>query len=146
VTDLYNSQKALQLPPALLLGQRSLVAPQRSGRVQVYAPLLSQLRLVLIGRMAKPEEVLIVEDENGEIVRETMRDTDSINLYKSMRECLVYLTNLDPLDTQQQMLGKLALQTDGSEFSWNNLNTLCWAIGSISGAMSMMSWRVCGQE
>jgi hypothetical protein len=31
-----------------------------------------------------------------------------------MRECLVYLTNLDPVDTQGQMLGKLALQIDGS--------------------------------
>lgn len=25
---------------------------------------------------------------------------------------------------------------DGSEWSWNNLNKLCWAIGSISGAMN----------
>jgi exportin-1 len=42
---------------------------------------LSQLRLVLIGKMAKPEEVLIVEDENGQIVREFARDTDDIILY-----------------------------------------------------------------
>jgi exportin-1 len=27
-------------------------------------------------------------------------------------------------------------QIDGSEWSWANLNTLCWAIGSISGAMN----------
>ena len=27
-------------------------------------------------------------------------------------------------------------QVDKSEWSWKNLNTLCWAIGSISGAMS----------
>jgi hypothetical protein len=78
--------------------------------MQVYAPLLSQLRLVLISKMAKPEEVLVVVDENGEVVRESVRDTDEIILYKSMRDCLVYLTNLDPQDTQQQMLGKLALQ------------------------------------
>lgn len=25
---------------------------------------------------------------------------------------------------------------DGSEWSWDNLNTLCWAVGSISGAMA----------
>lgn len=25
---------------------------------------------------------------------------------------------------------------DGSEWSWDNINTLCWAIGSISGAMN----------
>lgn len=34
------------------------------------------------------------------------------------------------------MLSKLNRQIDGSEWSWRNLNTLCWAIGSISGAMS----------
>lgn len=32
----------------------------------VYETLLTKIRLVLITRMAKPEEVLIVEDENGE--------------------------------------------------------------------------------
>jgi exportin-1 len=36
------------------------------------------------------------------------------------------------------MLEKLEAQVnpEGSAWSWNNLNTLCWAIGSISGAMS----------
>lgn len=33
------------------------------------------------------------------------------------------------------MLSKLTAQVNGTEWSWNNLNTLCWAIGSISGAM-----------
>jgi exportin-1 len=37
---------------------------------------------------------------------------------------------------QVTMLSKLSRQIDGSEWSWRNLNTLCWAIGSISGAMS----------
>ena len=26
-------------------------------------------------------------------------------------------------------------QVNGNEWSWKNLNTLCWAIGSISGSM-----------
>jgi len=34
------------------------------------------------------------------------------------------------------MLEKLQKQIDGSEWSWNNLNKLCWAVGSISGSMS----------
>ena len=38
--------------------------------------------------MAKPEEVLVVENEQGEVVREFMKDTDAINMYKSMRETL----------------------------------------------------------
>lgn len=85
--------------------------------------------------MAKPEEVIIVEDENGQIVKEYMKDVDSIQLYKSMRETLIYLTHLDYQDTEKIMLEKLEQQVNGNEWSWHNLNTLCWAIGSISGAM-----------
>lgn len=42
----------------------------------------------MISRMAKPEEVLVVENEQGEVVREFMKDTDAISLYKNMRETL----------------------------------------------------------
>ena len=34
------------------------------------------------------------------------------------------------------MLDKLAKQVDGREWGWDQLNTLCWAIGSISGTMT----------
>ncbi|KAK3780651.1 hypothetical protein RRG08_028099 [Elysia crispata] len=104
-------------------------------RRQLYNPLLSKVRLVMISRMAKPEEVLVVENDQGEVVREFMKDTDSINLYKNMRETLVYLTHLDYTDTENIMTEKLHNQVNGTEWSWKNLNTICWAIGSISGAM-----------
>lgn len=55
---------------------------QLSHRKQLYAGPLSKLRLLMISRMAKPEEVLIVEDENGNIVRETMKDNDVLVQYK----------------------------------------------------------------
>ena len=82
---------------------------------------------------------MIVENEEGEIVREFMKESDTIVLYKQMRELLVFLTHLDVQDTETILTEKLAKQVDGSEWSWQNLNTLCWAIGSISGAMSMYS-------
>jgi exportin-1 len=119
--------------PALLLG------PDVSGsraRRERYAQILSRVRLVVIQRMAKPEEVLIVEDEHGDIVRERTKDTDQIVLYKVMRETLVYLTHLDPMDTQKIMLDLLQKVCDGRAWSWHNVNTLSWAIGSISGAQS----------
>ena len=78
----------------------------------------------MISRMAKPEEVLVVENENGEVVREFMKDTDSINLYKNMRETLVYLTHLDYIDTERVMTQKLQSQVNGTEWSWKNLNTV----------------------
>lgn len=102
----------------------------------MYPRILSQLRYIMIGRMAKPEEVLVVENDQGEVVREFMKDTDSITLYKNMRETLVYLTHLDYADTERIMTSKLANQVNNSEWSWKSLNTLCWAIGSISGAMT----------
>jgi exportin-1 len=78
----------------------------------------------MISRMARPEEVLVVENERGEVVREFMKDTDAINLYKNMRETLVYLTHLDYVDTESIMTEKLANQVNGSEWSWKNLNTV----------------------
>nr|NVI73689.1 embargoed [Cucujiformia] len=106
-----------------------------NNRRGFYQEVLNKVRYIMISRMAKPEEVLVVENENGEVVREFMKDTDAINLYKNMRETLVYLTHLDYADTERIMTEKLQQQVNGMEWSWKNLNTLCWAIGSISGAM-----------
>jgi len=113
----------------------SSVAPA-ANRKYMYGPVLTGARQAIISNMAKPEEVLIVEDENGDIVRETTKDTDVIAQYKTMRETLVFLTHLHCANTESIMLSKLTEQVDGINWSWNNLNTLCWAIGSISGAMS----------
>lgn len=115
-------------------GTNSLWAVNQTTRRNFYADILSKVRYIMISRMAKPEEVLIVENENGEVVREFMKDTNAINLYKNMRETLVFLTHLDYADTEHIMAEKLMNQVNGTEFSWKNLNTLCWAIGSISGA------------
>ncbi|KAF6227726.1 hypothetical protein HO173_012056 [Letharia columbiana] len=105
-------------------------------RKHKYSEVLSHLRQVMIEKMVRPEEVLIVENDEGEIVREFVKESDTIQLYKTSRECLVYLTHLDVVDTENIMSDKLARQVDGSEWSWANCNTLCWAIGSISGAMN----------
>ena len=109
---------------------------QTDSRYLKYLGVLSGLREIMIERMVKPEEVLIVEDENGEIIRERVRGTETLELYKCLREVLVYLTHLDCLDIERIISDKLSKQIDGSEWSWNNLNKICWAVGSISGAMN----------
>ncbi|KAJ3008316.1 UNVERIFIED_CONTAM: Karyopherin transporter [Siphonaria sp. JEL0065] len=117
-------------------GHQAAIQNHPALRKHIYTQILSNLRLVMIERMVKPEEVLVVENDEGEIVRETLKESDTIVLYKSMREVLVYLTHLDVDDTETIMTDKLSKQMDGSEWSWDNLNKLAWAIGSISGAMS----------
>ncbi|KAG9257713.1 CRM1 C terminal-domain-containing protein [Emericellopsis atlantica] len=105
-------------------------------RKHKYNEILSNLRVVMIEKMVRPEEVLIVENDEGEIVREFVKESDTVQLYKTIRECLVYLTHLDVVDTESIMTEKLARQVDGTEWSWHNCNVLCWAIGSISLAMN----------
>ncbi|KIL00134.1 hypothetical protein PAXRUDRAFT_822010 [Paxillus rubicundulus Ve08.2h10] len=142
VAELYDEIQALPIGDSGLLMGLSLgngsgnMLNGMSLRKNIYSDVLSNLRLVVIERMVKPEEVLIVENDEGEIVREFMKESDTIVLYKQMRELLVYLTHLDVVDTENILTEKLAKQVDGSEWSWQNLNTLCWAIGSISGAMN----------
>ena len=58
------------------------IKPEVTERQKLYADPLSKLRGLMISRMAKPEEVIIVEDENGNIVRETMKDNDVLVQYK----------------------------------------------------------------
>ncbi|KAI0809330.1 CRM1 C terminal-domain-containing protein [Xylaria sp. FL0933] len=105
-------------------------------RMHKYKEVLSNLRVVMIEKMVRPEEVLVVENDEGEIVREFVKESDTVQLYKTIRECLVYLTHLDVIDTENIMTEKLQKQVDGSEWSWHNCNVLCWAIGSISLAMN----------
>ncbi|KIK56007.1 hypothetical protein GYMLUDRAFT_248220 [Collybiopsis luxurians FD-317 M1] len=122
-------------------GDTAFAVPEVTLRKDVYAEVLTNLRLIAVGKMVKPEEVLIVENEEGEVVREHLQETDTIVLYKMMRKLMLYLTHIDVLDTGRILTEKLERQmnkkdgSSGDEWSWGNLNTLCWAVGSISGAM-----------
>jgi exportin-1 len=145
VQELYEEMQSLPISDMVPLGMSGI---QQGGapnpalltnyplRKHKYSEILSNLRIVMIEKMVRPEEVLIVENDEGEIVREFVKETDTVQLYKTIRECLVYLTHLDVVDTEQIMTEKLQRQVDGSEWSWHNCNVLCWAIGSISLAMN----------
>ena len=146
VTELFQTKQRLGgITGGLNIGQ--LASQQAPQRLQKYAAVLSQLRVVLIDQMPKPEEVIIVEDENGQAVRVSLRDSDSITLYYNMRDCLVWLTHLDAMDTNRIMVDKLTREgekllslNNGQESRWSShsLNTLCWAIGSISGIIYIL--------
>jgi exportin-1 len=151
VSELYDEMQQLPITdahPLMNMGIGSATNGPLSGardpsafsnfplRKHKFNDILSSLRTVMIEKMVRPEEVLVVENDEGEIVREFVKESDTIQLYKSTRECLVFLTHLDVIDTENIMTEKLARQVDGTEWSWANCNTLCWAIGSISGAMN----------
>lgn len=121
---------------AAAVGGRPAPPPAVSPRKALYVEILARVREIMINHMAKPEEVLIEEDEAGEVIRERNKNTEAVELYKVMKDTLVYLTHLDPRNTEEIMIEKLSRQMDESIWDWAPLNKLCWAIGSISGAMS----------
>lgn len=113
--NLPSSENApiLNLSPGTGMGMtphHQLNNSSASLRKHAYASILSKLRVVMIERMVKPEEVLIVENDEGEIVREFIKESDTIVLYKTMKEALVYLTHLDVDDTESIMTEKLSRQ------------------------------------
>lgn len=83
--DLYRENPINYITP-IFMGIRS--NEFSSSRRNNYQSILSKVRRIMISKMAKPEEVLVVENDQGEVVREFMKDTDSINMYKNMRETL----------------------------------------------------------
>jgi len=94
VSSLYEESQTLPLDMAGMLNLSLGTAGMNGGpgghlsglRKEIYAEILSNLRLIIIGRMVKPEEVLVVENDEGEIVREHLKEIDTIVLYKNMRE------------------------------------------------------------
>jgi len=100
-----------------------------------YYKVLETVRFSLIKKMTKPIEVKIDLDENGEIVMDQITNTIYQTLHENMKDCLIYLTHLDPTATEKIMLDLLLNQTIESEWNPNLLNSLCWSIGCITGSM-----------
>jgi hypothetical protein len=100
-----------------------------------YTPFFAELRRVVISKMERPEDIHTVDGDDGEVVREEMRNTITIELYKVMKETLIYLTNLSSEDTLRAMQEKLdELHGQGVDFV-STLNALSWSAGAISGAL-----------
>ena len=91
-----------------------------------------ELRVILICRMAKPEEVLIGKNEHGQIVKEKVYDTEAFEIYKKSKKLLLFLANINKELTQEIILDKLSKQLEPVKWNHHVLNSLSWAIGSLT--------------
>ena len=60
--------------------------------------------------MSRPEEMMMMENEDGEIIRVETKDTEGIALYKTMKESLVCLASVDIDITEAYMFKALEEQ------------------------------------
>lgn len=63
--------------------------------------MLRDIKLVMIDFMVKPKEVLITTNESGEVEEEVVEDTEMRELFETMRETLIFLTNQNPPEAEQ---------------------------------------------
>ena len=99
---------------------------------ELWEKLFMDLRIILTCRMAKPEEILIRENEHGQISSENIFDTDASEIYKKSKKLFLFLADLNKESTQEIILEKLIQQFNPKNWNYIVLNSVCWAIGSIS--------------
>ncbi|GAN04459.1 nuclear export receptor crm1 [Mucor ambiguus] len=109
------------------------------GQTTPYHDILKQLCSIMIQNMVKPDDVFVIENDEGDISREFIKQSDTTALSKSMRHVFGLLTTLDPTYVQSLIREQLKqLQLDGTNaiWSWDQLFRICWAIGMMSSAIS----------
>lgn len=79
-------------------------------RQNCFPIILTQVRKIMIGRMAKPLEVLITLDETGYPIKEVMDNTENNALYDVMKELMANLSRLDWENMYQILKAKLEAQ------------------------------------
>ncbi|KNB42717.1 exportin-1 [Blastocystis sp. subtype 4] len=101
-----------------------------------YTNLTQQLIQLIVERMSRPEEVMMMENEDGEVVRVETKDTDGIALYKIMKECLVLLASVDYEITEAILMNALDIQLKPTDPFRSTLQPLIWSIGSLNGVLT----------
>lgn len=82
----------MAIPGLNLAGVQHQTAPSLL-HAHVYPEVLREVKNILFDHMAKPKEVLLSIDDNGEVEEEYIVDTENIALYETMRETLIFLSN-----------------------------------------------------
>lgn len=115
--------------------------PTHKLRRHEYKGVLVKLLDCLVNKMPRPQEVFIVINEYGEVIKNKLIETEQIEFYKKMKSCFYYLAFLIEDDMKRYFLTKTGDQLDKIEWSWENVNKLCWSIGCISEVFTEESER-----
>eukprot|EP01084_Bolivina_argentea_P223787 378575_1 len=115
-----------------------------NARYELYSPAFHDLRQILMKRLPRPKEVLVVRDDNNNVIKQEMRDTLMLTLHRQMSRILYMLSAIDPSDTRAVIGSKLSYfsgasagmkQKNNESQFFSELNSLCWSIGAVAGSM-----------
>ncbi|OHS96306.1 exportin-1 [Tritrichomonas foetus] len=100
-----------------------------------YKGFFAKIRRIMIARMERPIEILIVENDQGGISKEETKNTAQIELYNTMREALIFLSNINSEDIIAAIQERIILLKE--HWDCHILNTICWSAGAITGSLSI---------
>ena len=114
--------------------------PEATALSVIYGPIIGQIQRIHIIKMERPEEITIVQDDNGNIVREQQRNTLTLILSQTMFETLGILTSVNPKETLDAIFGYI---TQVSQ-QWNPdvFNRVCWSVGAITKVLPVEEEKV----
>ena len=78
---------------------------------------------------------MISTDDNGRAIKVIIENTENNSLFETMKDLMINLSRLNWENTKYVIEERMEKIMEGSEFSYENLNCLCWAAGSISGTL-----------
>lgn len=109
--------------------------PKGPSLEQSYGDIFKEVMKMVCLKMAKPEEVLIVIDEDGTPVREEVENTENSSLYEIEKELAQFLVRYNWPDMKKFILGEIEKQQNVDFFSFDRLNSLSWIVGSLCGSI-----------
>lgn len=129
---------------------------KNNERYQIYIETIHDLKFILMNKIPRPKEVLIVRDDNGNVIKQEMKNTCTLALHQQICKILHILSFIDPNDTRevigyqlnrfQELCNKNVGNGQNSNFGrkegqicadieFDSLNSLCWSIGAVAGSM-----------
>lgn len=134
IYDFY-SEYSLRVPTS-----RPLKRTRFSGVLQAMLP-------VFIQNFPKPEEVFILLNDLGEIVKDRNIETAEIEFYNRMKQNLYYLSFSIENFMQTYLIKKIEKHITPTQSNYDlniiykDLNQLCWTIGALGGAFEEVRER-----
>lgn len=107
--------------------------PMVDGFKGVYNQVLPHVSRLLMQKMPRPPEVLIVVEQGGGIRRDTQKETLEAAIFQIVRQNLVLIAHIDIDDT----LRALTELNDNitRHFDANMFSSMYWSVGAVSGTM-----------
>ncbi|KAI5171829.1 exportin-1 [Pancytospora epiphaga] len=115
------------------------ITPQQSLKK---TGILCSILPVFVQNMPKPEEVFILVNDLGEVVRDRQLETAEIEFYKQMKNTVRELSCLIGEHAKKYFIHKaegfinMRMVNDDLRTAYRSFNQTCWSIGALGGAFS----------